>query len=228
MNYLQMQIIFQDKYETGLKNAGLEEYKLPSETIFNYIHEAEVEVVDLLARSKQYNYLKNFTTTQNLEITGDSTIKNVYFATQPEDFMHYVKSSLSGTFKTFSGLVQGVVANEQIEPSEAGMFYKTPYNTPMFRNPKVFVESRNVVNSKKIVVIVDAFTLPYSEGNGSLSLTYIKKPPVPTPDGESMIDIAFINKVIEMAVNSALSYVIAGGVTNARERRQQQQQEQQQ
>jgi hypothetical protein len=226
MNYLQMQTIFQDKYETGLKNAGLEEYKLASETIFNYIHEAEVEVVDMLSRMKQFNYLKNFTTTSNIEIHEDSTIQNMYFATQPSDFMHYVKSSLTGTFKTFSGNVQGVVSNEQIEPNEAGMFYKTPYNSPMFRNPKVFVESRNVVDNKKIVVIVDSFTLPYSEGNGALSLTYIKRPSVPTPDGDSMIDVAYVNKVIELAVNAALSYVIAGGVTNSRERRQQEQQQQ--
>jgi len=227
MNYLQMQTIFQDKYETGLKNAGLEEYKLPSETIFNYIHEAEIEIVDALSRSKQFNYLKNFTTTANLQVNEDNTIQNVFYSTQPEDFMHYVKSSTTGTFKTFSGTVEGVVSNEQIEPNEAGMFYKTPYNSPMFRNPKVFVESRNVVDSKKIVVIVDTFTLPYSGGNGALSLTYIKRPDVPTPDGESMIDLAYINKVIELAVNAALSYVIAGGVTNSRERRQQEQQQQQ-
>lgn len=211
MKYLQMQIIFQDKYETGLKNAGLVEYKLPSETIFNYIHEAEIDVVDKLAKSKQFDYLKNYVTTTTLTLNEDSKIQNVYFTNQPKDFMHYVKSSLSGVFKTFSGDVEGVVANEEIEPHEAGMFYKTPYNTPMFRNPKVFVESRNVTDSKKIVVITDAFTLPYSGGDGALSLTYVKKPEYPTPDGESMIDIAFVNMVIEMAVQKALTYVMSGG-----------------
>lgn len=225
MKYLQLQTIFQDKYETGLKNAGMEEYKLPTETIYNYLHEAEIEVVDKLAKSKQYNYLKNFTTTISLDINGDSNISNVYYSTQPTDFMHYLKSITVGTFATFSGDIEGIVENELIDPAQAGLFYKTPYNSPLFRNPKVFIESRDTADPKKIVLIVDSYTLPYGNGEGALKVTYVKKPEFPQPQNECLTDIAYVNMVVELAVNTALSYVIAGGVTNSRERRQNNQQE---
>lgn len=226
MKYLQLQTIFQDKYETGLKNAGLEDYKLPTETIYNYLHEAEIEIVDKLAKSKQYNYLKNFTTTSDLDVNAHVNISNVYYATQPVDFMHYLKSITVGTFATFSGDIQGVVENEMIDPAQAGLFYKTPYNNPLFRNPKVFIESTSTADPKKVVLIVDSYTLPYGGGDGALKLTYIKAPEFPQAQNESMIDIAYVNTVVELAVNAALSYVIAGGVTNSRERRQNTQREQ--
>lgn len=221
MNYRQIQTIFQDKYETGLKNAGLEMYKLPSEVIFNYINEAEIEVADELAKNKQYNYLKNLITT--IEKTGffnSSEATNLYYCTQPSDFLSYVRSVTKGTFRNMTSTgVAGLVSNEYIEPHQAGMFYNTPFNSvPIFRNPKIFLQSTKHITSsfssdpKKFYII-----MPSASTLTRVDFTYVRVPEYPTNDGESLIDEAYTNKMIELAVQKALRYVIAGGAQKEQE-----------
>lgn len=215
MNYRQIQTIFQDKYETGLKNAGLEMYKLPSEVIFNYIHESEIEVADELAKNKQYNYLKNLiTTVEKIEFFNSSEATNLYYCTQPNDFLSYVRSVTKGIFRNMTSTgAGGLVSNEFIEPHQAGMFYNTPFNSvPIFRNPKIFLQSTNFVDPKKFYVI-----MPSASTLTRVDFTYVRVPGYPTNDGESLIDEAYTNKMIELAVQKALSYVIAGGAQKEQE-----------
>ncbi len=215
MNYRQIQTIFQDKYETGLKNAGLEMYKLPSEVIFNYIHEAEIEVADELARNRQYNYLKNLiTTTERIEFYNSPEATNLSYFLQPNDFLSYVRSVTKGTFRnmTSSG-VEGLVSNEYIEPHQAGMFYNTPFNSvPIFRNPKIFLQSINSADPKKFYIV-----MPSASTLTRVDITYVRVPEYPTNDGESLIDEAYTNKMIELAVQKALRYVVAGGAQKEQE-----------
>lgn len=215
MNYTQIQTIFQDKYETGLKNAGLEIYKLPSEVIFNYIHESEIEVADELAKNKQYNYLKNLIiTVEKTEFFNSPEATNLYYCTQPNDFLSYVRSVTKGTFRNMTSTgVDGLVANEYIEPHQAGMFYNTPFNSvPIFRNPKVFLQSTNLAYPKKFYVV-----MPSASTLTRVDFTYVRVPEYPTNDGESLIDEAYTNKMIELAVQKALRYVIAGGAQKEQE-----------
>jgi len=215
MNYTQIQTIFQDKYETGLKNAGLEIYKLPSEVIFNYIHESEIEVADELAKNKQYNYLKNLiTTVEKIEFFNSPEATNLYYCTQPNDFLSYVRSVTKGTFRNMTSTgVDGLVANEYIEPHQAGMFYNTPFNSvPIFRNPKVFLQSTNLADPKKFYVV-----MPSASTLTRVDFTYVRVPEYPTNEGDSLIDSAYTNKMIELAVQKALRYVIAGGAQKEQE-----------
>lgn len=203
--YLDLQIMFQDKYEASVKPLGLN-WILSTDVIINYIYSAELETIHELATNKQYNLLKGYTTVSDVSsgLSGNIAATNVS-ETENLEFDYLIKSysTVTATYPGVSSF-SGVVENENILQEDAGIYYKSAFNIPYFKSPKIYIEPVNTYTGteaaeKKLIVIVDGYTI--LEG---LSITTIKLPEIPEPSTSCFIDYTLYNKIVEIAVNKAI------------------------
>lgn len=204
--YLDLQVMFQDKYEASVKPLGLD-WVLPTDAIINYIYSTELETIHELATTKQYNLLKGYTTVADVSsgLSGSAVATNVVETSELEfDYLIKSYSTITATYPSVSTFT-GVVENENILQEDAGIYYKSAFNIPYFKSPKIYIEPVNTYTGtesaeKKLIIIVDGYTI--LEG---LSITTIKLPDKPEITSPCFIDYTLYNKIVEIAVNKAIT-----------------------
>jgi len=206
--YLDLQIQFQDNYEASVKTLGLDNWVLSSDIILNYLYKSELNILHELALNKRYDLLRGYTINEDvsggLTLQTDGTVKTAVVE------CNYYLRSYSTIISTYPSAYQstGIVENELILPEDAVLYYKSAFNIPYFKNPKIYIDPVNSYvtpeTSENIFVIIpDGYTVITG-----LHLTYIKIPPKPTELSYCFSDHTLYNKIVETAVNSAISDLV--------------------
>lgn len=203
--YLDLQILFQDRYEAAVKPLGTQ-WILSTDIILEYLYASELEIVHELASNGQYTLLRGYTITEDMTGVSLTTIASNVWETDIID-LNYLVKSYSTVNATYTGVdsFSGVVENKEIREEDAGLYYTTAFNIPYFKNPKVYLEPVNSYVSpekvqKKIIIIVDGYT----ELVG-VKATYIKLPEVPATDSYCYLDYTLYSKLVDTAVNKAIT-----------------------
>lgn len=143
--YKELVIMFQDRYGEALKKAGIPEYTLDTETILDYIYSAEIELLHTLAKNKDLDGIKNHVgvvpVPANTLSAGPVANSKI---TQDMLFDYYITSRSVVDTTHLSEQDDGAIGNEIIRPEEAYLFYKSHFNSPYFKNPKVYIEDNDL------------------------------------------------------------------------------------
>lgn len=204
--YLDLQIMFQDRYEASVKPLEVD-YVLSTDTILEYLYNTELEILHELAVSKQYNLLRGHTIVEDVTagLVATTVAPNV-LETANVDFDYFLKAHSTIT-ATYIGVTTytGTIENELILQEDAGIYYQNEFNIPYFKSPKIYIEAVNdyvpsVATEKKFIVIVDGYTTLTT-----LTVTYIKLPSVPTPTTPCYSDYTLYGRIVDTAVTRAIS-----------------------
>lgn len=208
LTYLELQAKFQDRYELGIKQAGLSVWVLSSDVIFNYIYEAEIAILHELAQASQFELLRGYIKSLVPIVTSRP---NGTYVTPKLEINYYVKS-FSTIVSDYPGAYNynGIMENTQITNSEALLYYTTATNKPYFKNPRIYI---NPVNTHltgpgssievNLVLIPDAYTTI-----SRLEVNYIQIPSKPIRINQCYADWTMYDKIIDMSVGKAVAETV--------------------
>ena len=209
--YLELQIMFQDRYEASIKAAGLPEWVISSDLIINYIYNSELQLCHELAANKNWEMLSGYITTSTFTGAGLTTGPYTNSKKTAKTNIDYYVRSHSTVTTTHFGTVSSVVENELISVEDAPFYATSNFNVPYFKNPKIYLEPLNVyistiTNDKIIVLLHDFYTTVTS-----LDVMYVTLPSqtvIGDVTASCYTHWTLYEKLVDIAVNKAIANLV--------------------
>lgn len=193
---------------TSLAAPGWEDDEISS-----FLNIAQDSIVTELHKIKDYSLLGELinTTSSISTFTHPYDLLNAICFTlsdviplEANSFFYYIDSRTKLT-RTNPTITESWIPNQLIQRENANKFYVSRFNTPWFRNPKIYIESLD--NGDDIVprftILVDAYT---DISTPLVELTYLKRPARINITGNTTTDLneSLHQTIVQVAVEQVV------------------------
>jgi hypothetical protein len=211
MTTSEMISLFRLKYDAADSSIA---YDFTDNEIIQFLNDSQNTLVDMLYYQGALEDLSPFIRTYRLTSRHVNGLPySVYFSLRKDlidsNFRHYIDST-SVITKSFPAVSGATVENKLIPISEVPKIITTIGNKPMFNHCVIFESNTSLntaVDSQQLhscyVILGDAYTTAFS----SVTVVYLINPSVITANTTSLLIGKLHDKIVELAVNSAVQAI---------------------
>ena len=182
--------------------------------ISELVDKAQKDLVQQLAVAKKWDELYTLTT-KSLSAVGSGTYgSRTYTAALPSDYGYIISARVKAFRQDVANTTSVWFSCDMISPTIMDRFLSTPFNTPFFKNPVIFMWDEDG-DTEEVNIIEDTVTA-IVVGNGSFEITYVKYPSTFSIDTPTNLEVpeTLHDLIVAMAVQEAAKSLTIAKMTN--------------